>query len=88
MIFWVTMPFRPRRRSLGKGLGEAGIEPGAYPGPWDGRKHQGTPRIQRTAYDVSPADARCESLGGAPTKGDDAMRGKNSPRSRFGLQLP
>jgi hypothetical protein len=23
MIFWVTMPFRPRRRSLGKGLGEA-----------------------------------------------------------------
>jgi hypothetical protein len=32
MIFWVTMPFRPRRRSLGKGLGEAGIEPGAHPG--------------------------------------------------------
>jgi hypothetical protein len=31
MIFWVTMPFRPRRRSLGKGLGEAGIEPGARP---------------------------------------------------------
>jgi hypothetical protein len=32
MIFWVTMPFRPRRRSLGKGLGEAEIEPGAHPG--------------------------------------------------------
>ena len=32
MIFWVTMPFRPRRRSLGKGLGEVGIEPGAHPG--------------------------------------------------------
>ena len=32
MIFWVTKPFLPRRRSLGKGLGEAGIEPGAHPG--------------------------------------------------------
>jgi hypothetical protein len=35
------------------------------PRTWDGRKHQGTPRIQGTAYDVSPADARCESLGSA-----------------------
>src|SRR5216683_3159302 len=52
------------------------------PRTWDGRKHQGTPRIHGTAYDVSPADARCESLGGAQTKGDDAMRGKNSPRTR------
>jgi hypothetical protein len=26
MIFWVTMPFRPRRRSLVKGLGEAHID--------------------------------------------------------------
>src|SRR5216684_345658 len=52
------------------------------PRTWDGRKHQGTPRIHGTAYGVSPADARCESLGGAPTKGDDAMRGKNSPRTR------
>ena len=51
------------------------------PRTWAGRKHQGTPRIHRTAYDVSPADARCESLGGAQTKGDDAMRGKNSPHS-------
>src|SRR5260370_41284761 len=48
----------------------------------DGRKHQGTPRIQGIAYEVSPADACCESLGGAPTKGDDAMRGKNSPHRR------
>jgi hypothetical protein len=54
----------------------------------DGWKHQGTPRIHGTAYDVSPSDARCKSLGGAQTKGDDAMRGKKSPRSRFGLQLP
>src|SRR6266851_10183787 len=32
MIFWVTMLFRRRRRSLAKGLGEAGIESGAHPG--------------------------------------------------------
>src|SRR5216684_8929753 len=58
------------------------------PRTWDGRKHQGTPRIQGTAYDVSPADARCESVGGAQTKWDDAMRGKNSPRTRRMLQSP
>jgi hypothetical protein len=33
-------------------------------------------------YDVSAIDTAVESLGGAQTKGDDAMHGKNSPRTR------
>ena len=33
-------------------------------------------------YDVSPADAPNESLGGMRTKGDDPWRGKTAPRVR------
>src|SRR5216684_173750 len=69
-----TIPGQGRRRGRNRAR--------RAPRTWDGRKHQGTPRIQGTAYDVSPADARCQSVGGAQTKGDDALRAKNSPRTR------
>ena len=65
MIFWVTMPFRPRRRSLGKGLGEAGIEPGAHPGRGTAgsiREHHASrgppPTWRRQRHAANPSAAR------------------------------
>jgi hypothetical protein len=60
---------------------EAGIGLGAHPGRGAGRNSQNDTPWQ-SVYDVSPADADNESLGGTQTKGDAPVRGKSSPRVR------